>query len=48
MIFGHNLTGFRQASERNAVDAAEKELDRMIERRSPKGDVDPLQPEGAR
>ena len=44
--FDHDLTGCRQASEGSLVDAnrteaADRELVRMIERRSRNGDVDP-------
>ena len=44
--FDHDLTGYRQASEGSLVDAnrteaADRELVRMIERRSRKGEVDP-------
>ena len=44
--FDHDLTGCRQASEGSLVDAsrteaADRELVRMIERRSRKGEVDP-------
>jgi len=47
MIFAHDLTGFRQASEGSLVDtvahaeAVAKELNNFIERRSRKGGVDP-------
>jgi hypothetical protein len=46
--FDHNLTGCRQASERDVMDRArtearepDAELMRMIERRTRKGEVDP-------
>ena len=44
--FDHDLTGCRQASEGSLVDAsrteaADRELVRMSERRSRKGEVDP-------